>query len=510
MKIAKASHARRGFTFTISMLLLCLTLIAMAAFAQEWRMSQQSSFTRMLPAEAYRLQERIAADAGEMLGAKASLKKTSQNTAAAGVSVQLPFKKEGEPLARMNDYSSSLAYSLRNLGFEAVLSANNISGSNATVMTISGTGRLDFGNNGGSDVATLYHPLGWVPTGINVTMVCDKAARGIGPLSMQELSAYAGPAYYVNYSEKSGRNYLANNTTAKQGTAAFAINYDDGSVLSVASYVLSSASRNYTSISYTKSPRGYLILPFEQNATVSPGDVRDYSPHAHNLTLGGGNGNAAPAWLASCKFRGCYSFDGSNDYMAGPTLNLTESAAEFAPGADRIDDGDLESGSFNPDNGISDDDWDYWKIKKKAGVLFDSTKTSHSGDIAVKIGAGSEKNYFYQKLDILENVPYTLSFWTRSENGAGSGRYTITDKTAGNYLQEDGSWGGEYYFDSGVTAAEYQQVSRQFALPVGSTSLQIELVASELGTVYFDTVSLRQTAGLNGGFEYYYPDTTDD
>ena len=500
----------KGFTFTISILMLCLTLIAMAAYASEWRRSQQGLLSLLLPTDSIRLQERIAAGAAEILGADSMVKKDGSGKVSVKIAGRLPFKKEGEPIARMNDYSASLPYGMRGTWAEAVLSANNLTGSNATVMYVSGTGSLIYNNDGFNDAATYLHPISWAPSSINVSIFCGKAARMASQLSVQETSASPGPSYFVNYSETGGNDFFASNTTAKQGNASISVAYDDGSVLSLESAVSGSGSRNYTRISYTKSPKGFLILPFEQDTDGTPQiQVRDFSPFGNNMSLGGGDAASSPAWSdINCKMGGCYSFDGSNDYLNRSAFDLTESMVEFANGPDMLTDGGLEiTDSGLPDDGNTDA-WRFWAIANGDGIVFDSTKTSHAGNLAAKIGKGSQKDYLYQQLRILDNVPYTLSFWTRSENGAGSARYAIIEKNDGKYLQEDGSWGGEYFFDSGVTSTGYQQVSREFALPVGSNIPTIELVASDLDIVYFDEVSLKQTAGLNGGFEYYYPDTS--
>ena len=63
-----------------------------------------------------------------------------------------------------------------------------------------------------------------------------------------------------------------------------------------------------------------LNMSFNKDATTPSVAVPDYSSYANNGTLGGGNANFAPSWTdaATCgnNSGGCYSFDGTNDYIA--------------------------------------------------------------------------------------------------------------------------------------------------------------------------------------------------
>jgi len=501
----KAMSEKQGFTFTISMLLLCLTLISMAAYAPEWRKSQLDSFALSLPFEGLRLQERISAGVAELLGADASVRKNISGVVSTRISGSFPFKKEGEPIARIDEYANSLPYSLRGTGAEPLLSANSLVGSNATVMVISGTGSLVYNNDGFQDMATYYHPGGWAPSSINFSINCIKPAGEAGSLSIQEDGVSPGPAYYIVYGDASSYSLLVENTTANEGNASFGLSFEDGTSISFESIVSSTASSNYTQLTYTKSPKGFLILPFEQNASIGEGQVRDYSERANNMTLGGGNTDFAPAWTEEgCRLGACYSFDGSNDFINRTDFSLTETQLEFRQGLDRILNGGLENHTNNTDDGITDS-WANWTLNGSA--IFDSTTISVSGH-AMKISSGTAGNFTQQQISMLENVPYTLSFFTKSASGTGSGSYAIYDAAADRYLQADGNWGSEYFFDTGVTATIYTQVSRQFSMPAGSNAVQIRLAPSEGDQVFFDSIILRQSVGLNGGFEYYFPDTT--
>jgi uncharacterized delta-60 repeat protein len=70
-----------------------------------------------------------------------------------------------------------------------------------------------------------------------------------------------------------------------------------------------------------------LNLPFNENVTsATAGAVKDMSTYANNATLGGGNASYVPTWTnaAACgnNSGGCYAFDGADDYIDVPSLDL--------------------------------------------------------------------------------------------------------------------------------------------------------------------------------------------
>jgi hypothetical protein len=493
----KQAGTPRGFTFTISIVLLSITLIAMALFSQEWRKSQKVSFTELLPAETARLEERVSSDLGALLGADARVTKTSTSVSV-DLSTQMPFKKEGSPIADMGDYASSLPASLRNTGAEVVLSANEINGSNASVVRVSDTGQMVYSNDGPFDVATYYHPLGWQPTTLFASIACGKDASVIGSFTVAGGTASTDNMYYrLAYVDAAGTMTRELNTHIGNHTAALSVSYPDGTQLSFLSQFSDGTPQNYTSISYTKSPRGAVILPLDLNSTN--GTLRDYSEN--NLVFYLGQNDAAPTFQQSCKSRGCYSF-GGNDYIQRPAISLTDTELNFSQGSEL-----LTNGGFDDVLGTYPQSWTGWSVENQAPeyVFIESAAGGASGYavmFANPMNYAGLDFYVYQTVSSLqENTFYTLSFLSK---GTG-GRYSIYDPTAGKYLQADGSWGANLYMaPTGASEGAYGAVTKEFALPLGSISARASFYASDISTAYYDSVSLKRFGGLNGGFEQYY------
>lgn len=479
----------RGFTFTVSVLIISITLISMAAFSQEWRRSQQASFTELLPSEASRVQEGVSADFAQMSSASASVRRPSASTASVEISASLPFKKEGAQLADAAEYSASLPMVLRGKDFEAVVSAAGFSGSNATVMRFFDSGELAENNSGPHDVLTYYHPIGDAPANITLAIFSNKEYVSAGELLIVNASGSGdGCNYTITYSEGSGRGFSRTASAAKTSNASLTISYLDGTQLRIESNFSPSLARNFTRIYYTKSPGALLVLPLDQNATT------DYSQFAVSMSLGGGVAGQSPQWVSDCRAGGCFSFDGSNDFISASNLPLAESAVEFAQGPERLANGGFEatSGSY----------WANWSVENVDDLIYDSS-TAHSGSHAALMYPGSEAdNFIYQQAgNLLENTQYTFSFWS---SGAAA-RYRIIDSTTGLYLQAGGGWGSAYTF-TGSSSAGFAKTARAFSLPLGSSSATAYLMPPSSGTVYYDDASLRSSPGMNGGFEYYYKD----
>jgi len=495
----------RGFTFTISIVILAITLIAMALFSQEWRKSQSVSFTELMPTETARLEERVSSDMGAILGADAHVSKTSTEVAVE-ISTKMPFKKEGMPLAEMGEYAASLPSTLRNTGSEAILSANSINGSTAAVMKVSDTGQLLYSNDGFNVLAIYFHPKGWQPKKISASIVCGKDASSFGSFVVDGGSgADGGLEYELRYTD-SLRSYSAKSAPPANSNAQLWITYPDKTQLVFRTQFSNALEQNYTSITYSKSPSGELIVPFDSNA--SGGYARDYSSNRRMLALG--SGVYSPTWEPSCRNGGCYLFSGSQ-YITGPALQLTETPLYFAPSAERVANGGFENFTGTPNDNITDS-WQGWGIQNDNPtlMLFLATNDSPVG-YAVRVESKSSSggdgamgsDYIYQAVNnIQENTAYALTFITK---GTG-GRYEIYDATAGKYLQASGGWGAEYSFATGAPDV-YMLVKKEFSLPLNSTSLQLRLLPStDIGNVYYDEVSLTQSSGLNGGFEHYYKD----
>ena len=512
-----------GFTFTLSIVLLSLTLIAVASFAQEWRKSQQVSFTEILPSESLRLQERVAADFGQIVQADASLKSDNATTTLS-VTTSQPFKREGQPIAKISDYSSSLPSNLRNLGYEAVLDANNMSGSNAAVILTSDNGSLVHSNDGAYDVTTFYQPSGLAPSAIIATISCSKQASSVGDLTQEGGSgAGEGQYYLVNYTEPSGRSYVRNLYASPYGNTSMSITYPDSTLLYFDSQ-FSQGGPNRTSVHYTKSSSGALILPFDSNTT---GVVRDYSLFSQNVTLS--PGEKTPTWSPDCSRGGCYQFDGMADYMFIPGgVGLTGGEVPLPLGPEMVNDPWFEifTEAPSPDDGVSDT-WYYWHIDSGgSGAVFDATRDHAQGNVLYSLHAinpdGSDDSNMYQSIQgVLPSAPYTLSFWAM---GSEQGRYqleAIPDPTRSMEvlcLDADGTWSSacKTYFQTAPSPEAYSQNVLEFMAPSGMSesspftapmTLVIRLYPpAGSGDVYYDSVSLKQSSSANGGFESHYPE----
>lgn len=495
----------KGFTFTLSIVLISITLLAMAAFSKDWRAGQQESFTEILPSEALFTDQRVSSDLAKMLGASALVEKENGTTASLDLSVQMPFKKEGASLADMAGYAESLSSTLRTAGFEAVLSASGINGSNATVMSLFGTGTLVQSNGGPYDTAAYYHPTGTSPSEVYVTISCNRTGGDVGTLSVAGANQTGGYYFHLNYTESGGRQYLADCISPPESNTTLSIIHSDLSQIFFESSFSQNNSRNRTSLHYTKSPSGFLILPFDENGTPI-----DYSIFENNLSLG--DGAASPTWASSCKSGGCYEFDGVDDYISGANLIVFESELPPLLGIERVSNGTFENFTGIADDGITDS-WPAWSITNPdpAAVFFDATNDSVTG-YAVKIinlGGAAGDNHISQAIsDLWENTAYTLSFQSK---GLGGG-FRIVDATnasAEKYLQAGGTWdAASADLPTNANSSSYRNVAKQFSLAMNSSVVRIEFLPNgTTGNVSYDSITMKQSAGQNSGFESYYNDT---
>ena len=499
-----------GFTFTLSMVLITLTLIGAASFAQEWRKEQQASTTKIASSEALRLHGRVGSDVRAMMGAGAKVS-TNNATGATTLSLSLtqPFKREGEPIAQINDYSASLPSSLRNLGYEAVLSAGNMSGSSATVIVTSKNGSLVNSNEGAYDITSFYHPRGLSPNTISANIYCNKQADSVGGLEVSGSSGSGGSYYYiVNYAEPGGRNYTRTYLAPWNSSATMRVTYPDDTLLYFESVFSPDAIQNRTSIHYTKSSSGALILPFDSNST---GVVRDYSLFKENVTLA--SGASTPEWRSDCSRGGCYYFNGTGQYMYVPGgVALTGSEIPLPLGSERIKDPWFESFPVEPEynDGVSDS-WSYWN--RDAATNYDVVEAV-TGSVAQSgisaristIRSSSEARIYTDADRISPLTAYTLSFWARDTGSPG--RYKVQLAPGSLCLTASGTWTIACDFYLPIThSSAYAQRTREFTTPDSSTyqTITISLYGGALpGAVYYDSVSLKQSTGINGGFESYY------
>jgi hypothetical protein len=507
-----------GFTFTLSIVLLAITLIAVASFAQEWRKGQQVSFTEILPSESMRLQERVASGVGQLVQADGSVKSGNASTTLS-ISTSQPFKREGEALAQISDYSESLPSNLRNLGYEAVLDANKISGSSSAVIVTSDNGSLVHSNEGAYDITTFYQPNGFVPNTIYAAISCGKQAQSVGEISSAGGSSSGSGQYYlINYTEPSGRSYVRNYYAAPGSNTTMSITYPDSTLLYFDSR-FSQSGRNMTSIHYTKSSSGALVLPFSQNAT---GVVRDYSLFKENVTLA--EGSSAPSWNPDCSRGGCYQFEGTGDYMSVPGgVRFTDGEIPLPLGIEKVSDPWFETFGMEPSmDENATDEWYYWPIANLSTSTFHAVSGLQAHSYYSVRATAAEDNAvsnIYQPVQgISPSTPYTLSFWSKSVDGR-TGRYRLEIQSdavhgvAGQCLSSNGTWVASCstYFQTAASDTEYSRTTKEFMTPSGSPPYQVPLTLiirlyppSSPGSVYYDSASLKQSVGMNGGFESYY------
>jgi len=772
------------------MVLITLTLIGAASFAQEWRKEQQASTTKIVSSEALRLHGRVGSDVRAMMGAGAKVM-TDSTTGATTLSFSLsqPFKREGEPIAQINAYSASLPTNLRNLGYEAVLSANNMSGSTSTVIITSKNGSLVNSNEGAYDVTTFYHPQGLTPNSIVANIYCNKRSDSVGDLvvfgssdlntgnvasatcaatggatsvvgnycvhtftssgtftlssaksvevlvvagggaggtdrgggggagglvynpsfavapgtvtvtvgaggikspvdsskggnggnsvfgsltaiggggggseniaygssggsgggnaypgagvpgtgtsgqgnnggigldsyptsratgggggagsaglgggvvpnggygrsySISGTSVYyaggggggsanlggggpgagaggiggggnggptSGPGsdatpntggggggggsadsngrggnggsgivivrypasspapssigyyYAVNYSEPGGRSYIRNYYAPSNSSATMQVTYPDNTLLYFESIFSPNAAQNRTSIHYTKSSSGALILPFDTNAT---GVVRDYSLFKESVTLA--NGSNTPEWRSDCSRGGCYYFDGTGNYMYVPGgVALTGAEIPLPLGSERIADPWFESFTGTSDlkdivNDGAPDTWYSW-----------GTQGTNNFDIVEAVSGANAQSYVSARISTIRSAStarlyttvskispstaYTLSFW--SKDTGFPGRYTL--QINNTCLAANGVWTDACNsFFLTTHSSTYTQNYLEFTTPAGTAYQDLTISfygGSQPGAVYYDSASLKQSTGFNGGFESYY------
>ena len=486
----------------------------------------QVSFTEILPSESVRLQERVAIGIGQMVQADGSIKSDDSSTVLS-ISTQQPFKREGADLAQLSDYSESLPSNLRNLGYEAVLDANKMSGSSSAVIVTSNNGSLVHSNEGAYDVTTFYQPSGFVPNTIYAAISCDKQAASVGDIFSVGGTGGAGQYYVINYTEPSGRSYLRNYYATPNSNTTMRITYPDNTLLYFDSR-FSQSGQNATSMHYTKSSSGALILPFNQNTTSA---VRDYSLFRENVTLA--SNNSTPVWKSDCSRGGCYRFDGKGDYMYVPEgVSFTDSEIPLPLGIEKISDPWFEAFGTTavPDNGESDE-WFFWSIANPSeNDIFDatqgvaSTQSFYSVNATSKSGSSGNSNLYQEVEGISPSTPYILSFWSKSPGGS-AGRYRIEIKqneqqhlVENQCLESDGAtWSDSCnaYFYTAPSPDAFSRTTKEFMTPSRPSSqdpiytMPLTLIIrfyppSSPGEIYYDSVSLKQSAGINGGFESYY------
>ncbi|MEM4633911.1 MAG: hypothetical protein QW275_02030, partial [Candidatus Anstonellaceae archaeon] len=156
----KASRVSAGFTFTISALVISLTLISMAQFSSDWRRSQQAS-SEMTPSKLpFGIQNSLASDFSSILGVKANADRTGTYSARSKVEINFPFEQEGMNRKRVEKYPFLLGGAVSQSGLEVSLYLQPII-ENKSVMLFPKNGSLDIGEDGQFEYAIYNHPEGW-------------------------------------------------------------------------------------------------------------------------------------------------------------------------------------------------------------------------------------------------------------------------------------------------------------------------------------------------------------
>lgn len=152
----------------------------------------------------------------------------------------------------------------------------------------------------------------------------------------------------------------------------------------------------------------------------------------------------------------------------------------------------LLNGGFELFTGTADDDttdtFDAWtNATDKWGNRVEATTSAHTGNYALKFSSLEVGREVYQEATTLPGAYKRLMFYTHGD-GTVSGRYALYDVVNATWLCEA---------DTGVIDTAWTEVTYDFIVPAGCTTLRVSLLGSSAeGSVYFDDVSLWSTALL--------------
>lgn len=125
------------------------------------------------------------------------------------------------------------------------------------------------------------------------------------------------------------------------------------------------------------------------------------------------------------------------------------------------------------------------------------TAEKHAGSYCVRLDVdGANSNAAVsQTVSLTTGVPYTFKFWHK-ETGAATCAYSI-QKSAGGYLQADGSWAAASYSFEPANSATYAQVTKSFVpFFTGNAVITISRLAATSASIYIDDASLQRKSGL--------------
>ena len=146
---------------------------------------------------------------------------------------------------------------------------------------------------------------------------------------------------------------------------------------------------------------------------------------------------------------------------------------------------------------ISATDLTSWTESSSTSTVNRDTAGKHSGTYCVRMDVDGSNTYVYliQDVSVTAGVPYTFSFWHK-ETGTAGCYYTI-QKSAGDYLQADGSWAAGSVTFVQANTATYAQATKNF-IPYFTDNVVIYIgrYAATSASIYIDDASLQQKDGL--------------
>ena len=152
----------------------------------------------------------------------------------------------------------------------------------------------------------------------------------------------------------------------------------------------------------------------------------------------------------------------------------------------------LLNGSFET-AGAMPPTWANWAESIGDGALANEVVIVHEGTDAAKMTAGATANtWFNQSYAVLPGQRRRYRFWTRGD-GVNDGKHEIYDVTNGAYI-------GAGQQHTGITAAAWGMVEREYTVPAGCVTIFIRFWCPDAngGVAYFDACEDRRMDGFLG------------
>ena len=148
-------------------------------------------------------------------------------------------------------------------------------------------------------------------------------------------------------------------------------------------------------------------------------------------------------------------------------------------------------GDFNSlaelDDGTSDDftDWTEQGVNDVNGDKAEATATVHGGSVAAKLTKATVNVLLNSPVGGITVAPgkaYVISMWTRGD-GSIAGYYSVYDRSNGALILVAAT--------TGISGAVYTEKKVYFTAPVGCTAIDLNFSVRDVGTVYFDDISVK-------------------